>query len=178
MTAAPDQPDERPARYDREVGRLQRVLIANRGEIAIRIARAADAVGMTSVAVWSDVDERALHTRMATEAVRIGAPGDAVAAYLDIDGLVRAALDAGCDCVHPGYGFLAENAGFAAACAAAGLTFVGPSADALALFGDKVRARALAASLDIPIVAGSEGAVDTVEAAAEVAESIGYPVML
>ena len=76
--------------------------------------------------------------------MRIGGPGDAVAAYLDIDAVVRAAVDTGCDCVHPGYGFLAENAGFAAACAAAGLTFVGPSPDVLALFGDKVQARALA----------------------------------
>src|SRR4051812_4127570 len=166
------------AGYDREVGRLQRVLIANRGEIAIRIARAADALRMTSVAVYADVDERALHTRLASEAVRIGGPGDAIAAYLDIDAVVRAAVDSRCDCVHPGYGFLAENAAFASACAAAGLTFVGPSPEVLALFGDKIRARALATEVGVPVVAGSAGAVASVEAARAAAAAIGYPVML
>ena len=154
------------------------MLIANRGEIAIRITRAASALGMTSVAVYSDVDERGLHPRLATEAVHIGGPGDAVAAYLDIDGIVRAAIDSGCDCVHPGYGFLAENATFAAACAAAGLTFVGPSPEALALFGDKVRARALATEVGVPVVAGSDGVVADVDAARAAAAAIGYPVML
>ncbi len=152
------------------------MLIANRGEIAIRIARAASALGMTSVAVYPDVDERSLHTRLATEAVRL--PGDGIAAYLDIDAVVRAAVDSGCDCVHPGYGFLAENALFASACAAAGLAFVGPSPEALALFGDKVAARALATKIGVPVVAGSDGAVQTVDEAGAVATKIGYPVML
>ena len=145
---------------------LGRVLIANRGEIAIRIARAADVLGIDSVAVHPAVDEWSLHTRVATESRLIGAPGEAVAAYLDVDAVVAAGTATGCDCVHPGYGFLAENAAFARACAAAGITFVGPSPDALALFGDKVRARELARSLGIPVVPGTPGAVDGAAAAA------------
>src|SRR5215212_2395127 len=101
------------------VGPLRRVLIANRGEIAIRIAKAADGLGIESVAVHPAVDEWSLHTRLATQSRLIGAPGDAVAAYLDIEAIVAAAVDTGCDCVHPGYGFLAENAVFAERCAAA-----------------------------------------------------------
>src|SRR5687768_8312082 len=157
---------------------LRRVLIANRGEIAIRIARAADLLGIESVAVHPVIDEWSLHTRVTTEVRRIGGPSDAVAAYLDIDAVVGAAVADGCDCVHPGYGFLAENAAFAAACAAAGVTFVGPSPDALALFGDKVRARQLAQSLGIPVVPGTASAVPTAEEAAKAASEIGYPVML
>ncbi len=107
--------------------RLRRVLIANRGEIAIRIARAADALGIESVAVYPPADERALHTRVTTERRVIGAEGDPLAAYLDAEALIAVAVEAGCDCVHPGYGFLAENAGFASRCADAGITFVGPS---------------------------------------------------
>lgn len=160
------------------MGRLKRVLIANRGEIAIRIARAADSLGMDSVAVYASVDERSLHTRLATEARLIGTPDQAVAAYLDIDAVVAAALESGCDCVHPGYGFLAENAAFAERCAAEGLTFVGPSPASLALFGDKVQARAQAQQLGIPVVRGSAGAVATADEAASVAADIGYPVML
>ncbi|HEU4840332.1 MAG TPA: carboxyl transferase domain-containing protein, partial [Ilumatobacteraceae bacterium] len=159
-------------------GTLHRVLIANRGEIAIRIARAADALGIESVAVHPAVDEWSLHTRVATEARLIGGPADAVAAYLDGPSIVDAATASGCDCVHPGYGFLAENAAFARQCAAAGITFVGPSPEALALFGDKVRARELATSLGIPVVPGTPGAVADAEAAAKAASELGYPVML
>ena len=108
-------------------GSLHRVLIANRGEIAIRIARAADALGIESVAVHPAIDEWSLHTRVATEAHLIGGTADAIAAYLDGPSLVEVATTSGSDCVHPGYGFLAENADFARQCAAAGLTFVGPS---------------------------------------------------
>ncbi|MEO5899751.1 MAG: carboxyl transferase domain-containing protein [Ilumatobacteraceae bacterium] len=160
------------------MGRLQRVLIANRGEIAIRIAKAADALGIESVAVYPAVDEWSLHTKLATQARLIGGPGDSVAAYLDAAALVAVAVETGCDCVHPGYGFLAENAAFAERCAAAGITFIGPAPSALALFGDKVAARALAQSLDIPVVQGSAGAVGSAEEAATVAADIGYPVML
>jgi acetyl/propionyl-CoA carboxylase alpha subunit/acetyl-CoA carboxylase carboxyltransferase component len=158
---------------------LRRVLIANRGEIAIRIAAAADAVGIESVAVFPPADERSLHTRVTTSRRPIGGHGrDPVAAYLDGDALIAAAVDAGCDCIHPGYGFLAEQASFAAHCAAAGLAFVGPSPEALALFGDKVAARALARSLGIPVVDGSAGAVDSAGEAGRVAAEVGYPVML
>jgi acetyl/propionyl-CoA carboxylase alpha subunit/acetyl-CoA carboxylase carboxyltransferase component len=157
---------------------LRRVLIANRGEIAIRIARAADDLGLESVAVYPAVDEWSLHTRAATEARRIGGPDDAVSAYLDIDALLDVAKETDCDAVHPGYGFLAENAEFARRCAEAGLTFVGPSPDTLALFGDKVRARELAASLDIPVVPGTTTALSDADEAAKAASEVGYPVML
>jgi len=159
---------------------LTRVLISNRGEIAIRIAKAAAALGMESVAVYAPVDAQSLHTRCATEARETGRrqPGDAVGAYLDIDALIEIARTSGCDCVHPGYGFLAENAAFAERCAAAGITFVGPPPAALSLFGDKVRARRLAASLAIPILPGSAAPVQTAREAEEVADASGYPVML
>lgn len=158
---------------------LKRVLIANRGEIAVRIARAAAALGIESVAVYAPADARGLHTRTATQAVAIRAgAADPVAAYLDIEALIAAAHAAGCDSVHPGYGFLSENAGFARRCLAEGLTFVGPPPEALELFGDKVKARALAASLGVPTVAGSEGALASAEAAAQAAQAVGYPVML
>ena len=156
---------------------LNRVLIANRGEIAIRIAKAADALGIETVAVHAPVDERSLHL-VAAVAVAPLRGGDPLAAYLDIDALLRIAIEHGCDCVHPGYGFLAENAAFAARCAEAGLTFVGPTADTLELFGDKVRARALAASLDVPVAGGSPEAVADAAAAADAAAEIGLPVML
>ena len=156
---------------------LHRVLIANRGEIAIRIAKAADLLNIETVAVCSSADSRSLHVATADEAVEL--PGtDPVAAYLDIEAVVEAALRHGCDCVHPGYGFLAESAAFARACADAGLTFVGPPPEVLELFGDKVRARALAASLDVPVAEGSPGAVADASAAIEAAEAIGLPVML
>ncbi|MBX3706736.1 MAG: ATP-grasp domain-containing protein [Pseudomonadales bacterium] len=155
---------------------LRRVLIANRGEIAIRIARAAAGLGMESVAVHAPVDAHALHTRVASQSRPL--PLDGVAGYLDQDALVRAALAAGCDCVHPGYGFLAEHAGFAEACIAAGLTFVGPRPETIRLFGDKLAARALARSLGIPVTPGSSEPVGSVDEATAQARAIGFPVML
>ena len=158
---------------------LKRVLIANRGEIAIRVARAAAGLGMDSVAVHAPEDALSLHTRVTTDVREIGAPGgDPVAAYLDADALIQVALASGCDCVHPGYGFLAENAAFAERCAAAGLTFVGPTPAALALFGDKLLARSLARSLDIPVVPGSSRPLAAAGEAEEIAATVGYPVML
>ena len=134
---------------------FKRVLIANRGEIAIRIAKAASALGIESVGVHAAVDAWSLHTRLVTEARELaGDAGNPIGAYLDAGALIDIARETGCDCVHPGYGFLAENAPFAELCEANGLAFVGPGADALALFGDKMRARRLAASLDIPVVPG------------------------
>ncbi len=161
--------------------RLQRVLISNRGEIAIRIARAASGLDMDSVAIYPKVDALALHTRFATRSVEIGATlpaGASVEAYLAGDEIIAAALAQACDCIHPGYGFLAENATFAERCAAAGITFVGPSPDVLRLFGDKVQARSFAESLGIPVVRGSETALASADEAAALATSIGYPVML
>ncbi|MEM7218994.1 MAG: carboxyl transferase domain-containing protein [Pseudomonadota bacterium] len=157
---------------------LTRVLIANRGEIAIRIAHAARSLNMTSVAVYSSADERSLHTRHADDAVPIGAPGEALQPYLSPAALVAAARDSGCDALHPGYGFLSENTELAERCASAGITFVGPSATALALFGNKISARALATELDIPVIPGSEARLTDPAAALRLADDIGYPVML
>src|SRR6185312_369308 len=161
---------------------LKRVLISNRGEIAIRIAKAASALGMESVAVYSAVDSAALHTRFATTAIELAqdATGQAsgVNAYLDIDALISAAKQTGSDCIHPGYGFLSENADFAARCAAEGIVFIGPPPAALSLFGDKVRARAFAAANGVPIVPGSGGALASADDALGSAGRLGYPVML
>ncbi len=159
-----------------------RVLIANRGEIAIRIAKAAAALGLESVAVFAPADAQSLHPRYATQARQIGgragADGNPVAAYLDGAALVEAALATGCDRVHPGYGFLSESAAFAESCAAAGLSFVGPGPDALRLFGDKTRARELARSIGIPVVPGSVAPLGSAQEAAALAEQLGYPVMV
>ena len=160
---------------------LKRVLIANRGEIAIRIARAASALGIESVAIAAAADSASLHLRSATTSRRIvgnGTQPDAVGAYLDLDAVIHAALESGCDCVHPGYGLLSEHAGFAQRCADAGLVFIGPSPEVLSLFGDKVRARTLAHFLGIPIVAGSNEPLASADDALLLANDIGYPVML
>ena len=158
----------------------KKVLISNRGEIAIRIAKAAAGLEMESVAVYAPADALSLHTRAATEARPIGngAAVDPVAAYLDAERIVDIARETGCDCAHPGYGFLAENAAFAERCEAAGIAFVGPPAAALSLFGDKTRARALAQSQGIPVVPGSDGAVRSAADAEAAAAELGYPVML
>jgi acetyl/propionyl-CoA carboxylase alpha subunit/acetyl-CoA carboxylase carboxyltransferase component len=157
---------------------LKRVLIANRGEIAIRIARAAAALGIDSVAVYAPEDSLSLHTRLATGAEPLPGAADLVRAYLDIEAVIAAAKRAGCDAVHPGYGFLSENAAFARRCAEEGLVFVGPSVATLEVFGDKTRALALARSLDIPVVAGSGQRLASAEAALDEASVLGYPVML
>ncbi len=155
-----------------------RVLIANRGEIAIRIAKSATALGLESVGVYPAIDAFSLHTRCMTESHEIGTAADAVEAYLNADALVQTAKSHSCDCLHPGYGFLSENAAFAALCAAEGITFIGPSPETLALFGDKVRARALAESLDIPVVPGSDEPIGSAREAETLARELGYPVML
>src|ERR1700761_4163062 len=124
------------------------LLIANRGEIAVRIARTAGDLGVETVAVYAEDDAASLHTREADRAVSLGAAG--VPAYLDGAAVIAAARETGCDAVHPGYGFLSENAAFAAACEQAGLTFVGPTPQTLALFGDKAAARALAQRCGVP----------------------------
>ena len=156
---------------------LARVLIANRGEIAIRIARAATSLGIESVCVYAQADADSLHVR-AADAAHLLPGADPVSAYLDPEAIVDAAVKHGCDSVHPGYGFLSESAELAERCAAAGLKFVGPPASALELFGDKVAARSLARSLDIPVVPGSDGPVADAGAAARAAGAMGYPVML
>ncbi len=160
---------------------FKRVLIANRGEIAIRIARAASALGVESVSVFAPADALSLHTRVTTESRPLGAKAsssDPVRAYLDIDALIEAAKASRCDCIHPGYGFLSENAGFAKRCIDEGIAFIGPRTETLALFGDKTKARELAHSLGIPIIQGTPHALASVEEAIAAAKKIGYPVML
>jgi acetyl-CoA carboxylase biotin carboxylase subunit len=155
---------------------LEKVLVANRSEIALRIIRACQELGVSSVAVYSDADAEALHVRTADEAVHIGPP-PAGKSYLNIEALINAAKETGADAIHPGYGFLAENASFAAACEEAGLTYVGPSSEAIAKMGDKSAARRVAQKADVPVVPGSEE-ISSADHALEAAGEIGYPVMV
>jgi acetyl-CoA/propionyl-CoA carboxylase biotin carboxyl carrier protein len=157
---------------------LRTVLIANRGEIAVRIIRCCRELGLRSVAVFSEADAEALHVRLADEARAIG-PAPAALSYLDIDAVLGAAKDSRADAVHPGYGLLAEDARFAEAVGAAGLTFVGPSPDVIARMGDKVAARAVARRCGVPVVPGS-GVLDPSDAAAVEAEAdqVGYPLVV
>ncbi|MBX7468546.1 ATP-grasp domain-containing protein [Streptomyces sp. MAG02] len=153
------------------------VLVANRGEIAVRVIRTLRRLGIRSVAVFSDADAQARHVREADTAVRIG-PAAASASYLRPELLIDAALRTGAQAVHPGYGFLAENAGFAAACAEAGLVFIGPSAQAISLMGDKIRAKATVREAGVPVVPGSSGSGLTDDQLALAAREIGMPVLL
>ncbi|ADC72102.1 acetyl-CoA carboxylase, biotin carboxylase [Thioalkalivibrio sp. K90mix] len=155
---------------------IRKLLIANRGEIAVRLIRACAEMGITSVAVHTDADRHALHVKKADEAYAIGP--DSMGGYLSIHRLISVARAAGCDAVHPGYGFLSENADFAAACAARGLIWVGPDASVIRRMGDKVAARQAMIEAGVPVTPGSEGNLETLEAALEAAEAIGYPVML
>jgi acetyl-CoA carboxylase, biotin carboxylase subunit len=156
---------------------MRRVLVANRGEIAVRIIRAARDLGLEAVAVYSDADTEAPHVRMADEAVRIGPP-PAGKSYLDISAIVDAARSAGAEGVHPGYGFLAERTEFASAVEDAGLRFIGPKPEHIALMGDKARAREAAEDAGVPTIPGSDGAVADAGEAAAVADEVGYPVAL
>jgi len=153
------------------------VLVANRGEIALRIIRACRKLGIRSVAVYSDADAGALHVRAADQAVPIG-PAPARESYLSIERVVGAAREAGADAVHPGYGFLSENWRFAEACRKAGLTFVGPPPEVLRSMGQKTEARRMVARIGVPVLPGSDGPVASAAAAREAADAIGYPVML
>lgn len=156
---------------------LSSVLIANRGEIAVRIARAAADHGLRSVAVYSDADADALHARIADEAHRL--PGTAPAeTYMNIPALIETALRSGVDAVHPGYGFLAENAAFASAVTEAGLTWIGPSAEVIEKLGNKVTAREIALSVDAPLAPGSDGPVEDWEEAHAFAEEHGLPIAI
>ena len=155
---------------------FRKLLVANRGEIAIRIMRACRELGITSVAVFSDADRESRHVRYADEAYRIGPP-PAPESYLSIERILDVARRCGAEAIHPGYGFLAENPAFAEACRDAGITFVGPTPEAMRLLGDKVRARALARDARIPVVPGTDEIVDP-EEALRAARAIGYPVLV
>jgi acetyl-CoA carboxylase biotin carboxylase subunit len=155
---------------------VQKVLVANRGEIAVRVIRACRELDLASVAVFSTADEHALHVRLADEAVCVGPP-HARESYLNQQAIIAAAQTTGADAVHPGYGFLAENAPFAAACRDEGLVWVGPSPEAIEAMGDKARARQIAAGADAPTIPGSDGTA-SLEEALEVAGTIGYPVLI
>ena len=156
---------------------IAKLLIANRGEIAVRIIRAAKELGIATVQVYSSADADMLAVRLADEAVLIGPPM-AAKSYLNIPAILKAAAESGADAVHPGYGFLAENAEFADAVVAAGMIWVGPAGDAIRVMGDKVAARAAAMAAGVPVVPGSDGRMDDPAMARSVAERIGFPVMI
>ena len=156
---------------------LKKVLIANRGEIAVRIIRECLDSSIEAVSVYSTADKSSLHTMIASEAVCIGGP-KASDSYLNISNIIEAAKGTGCDAVHPGFGFLSENSTFARKCEEAGLKFIGPSSHVIDLMGNKASARSLMIKAGVPVVPGSEGTVETAEEAVAIAEKIGYPVLL
>jgi len=154
-----------------------KLLVANRGEIAVRVIRAAREIGLRTVAVYSEADREALHVRLADEAIAIG-PAPAALSYLNQDALFSAAAASGADALHPGYGFLSENAEFAGACEARGLVFVGPTPENIRLAGNKLNARQLMASAGVPVIPGSTEPIQTAADAHRAAGEVGYPVML
>lgn len=156
---------------------FRKILIANRGEIAVRIIRAARELGINTVAVYSTADKEALHTLLADEAVCIG-PAKSTDSYLNMNAVLSAAVLTGAEAIHPGFGFLSENSKFATMCEEVGIKFIGPSGAVMDLMGDKINARAQMIKAKVPVIPGSDGEVHTSEEALEVAEKIGYPVML
>jgi acetyl-CoA carboxylase, biotin carboxylase subunit len=155
---------------------FSRVLVANRGEIAVRVIRALHELGIEAVAIYSTADRESMHVRLADRAVAVGPPSPSQS-YLNIPSVIAAAATTGCEAIHPGYGFLAENPAFVAACEDNELVFVGPTADVMARMGDKVQAKAELARADVPVVPGSEAAVELAEARALGGE-LGYPLLL
>ncbi|UFT44723.1 acetyl-CoA carboxylase biotin carboxylase subunit [Chlamydia trachomatis] len=156
---------------------MKKVLIANRGEIAVRIIRACHDLGLATVAVYSMADQEALHVLLADEAVCIG-EAQAAKSYLKIANILAACEITGADAVHPGYGFLSENANFASICESCGLTFIGPSAESIATMGDKVAAKQLAKKIKCPVIPGSEGVVKDEVEGIRIAEKIGFPIVI
>ena len=156
---------------------FSRILIANRGEIACRVMRTARRLGVQCVAVYSDADARSLHVAMADETVRIG-PAPAKESYLNAEAIIAAARSSGAEAIHPGYGFLSENAEFAEACAAAGLVFIGPPASAIRAMGDKASSKALMAKAAVPLVPGYHGEDQDAALLKKEAAKIGYPVLI
>ncbi|MGZ4200277.1 MAG: biotin carboxylase N-terminal domain-containing protein, partial [Thermoleophilia bacterium] len=156
---------------------FEKVLIANRGEIAIRVIRACRELGVPTVAVYSAADESCLHVSYADEAVCVG-PAPAAQSYLVMENLIMAAVTHGADAIHPGYGFLAENAAFSRLCAANDITFIGPGPESIELMGDKAMARTTMTAAGVPVTPGSDGVSGDVAEAEEVVRAIGLPVMV
>ncbi|OEU47954.1 MAG: acetyl-CoA carboxylase biotin carboxylase subunit [Desulfuromonadales bacterium C00003096] len=156
---------------------FHKILIANRGEIALRIIRACKELGIKTVAVHSNVDSESLHVKLADESICIG-PAPSIASYLNIQAIISAAEVTDADAIHPGYGFLAENAEFAEICANCGITFIGPSPENMRLMGDKIQARQTVTKVGVPILPGTKEAVENIEKAKVVAADIGYPVII
>src|SRR5271163_3937715 len=156
---------------------FKKILVANRGEIAVRVIRACRELGITSVAVYSDVDRASLHVRKADEAYSIGRPA-ATESYLNIAKILDVAKRSGADAIHPGYGFLSENARFAQACGDAGVKVIGPSPASMEMMGSKTRARQEMERAGVPFVPGTSSGLESPEEAEQVAAKIGYPVML
>src|SRR5882672_3111378 len=157
---------------------IRKLLAANRSEIAIRIFRAANELGLRTVAIYSQEDRLALHRFKADEAYQVGAGKGPVEAYLDIVGIVALAKEKGVDAIHPGYGFLSENPAFARACQKAGVAFIGPNPELLELLGDKTAARRLANSAGVPVLPGTEESITSAAEARNLATTIGYPVII
>jgi pyruvate carboxylase len=157
---------------------FQKILIANRGEIAIRVMRAANELGKKTVAVYAEEDKLGLHRFKADEAYRIGEGLGPVAAYLSIPEIIRVAKESGADAIHPGYGLLSENPDFVDACVAAGITFIGPRADTMRALGDKASARRVAIAAGVPVIPATEVLGEDFEAIKAEAEAVGYPLML
>src|SRR3954471_22253 len=155
---------------------IRKLLVANRGEIAIRVFRSAHELGIRTVAIYSHEDRFAMHRLKADEAYQVGKPGEPIRSYLNIEPIIELAREKQVDAIHPGYGFLSENAEFARACEAAGIAFVGPRPELLDMLGDKVAARRLAVEATVPVRAGSDEPVTAGAGAHEVAEALGYPV--
>jgi acetyl-CoA carboxylase biotin carboxylase subunit len=159
------------------MARIDKILIANRGEIAVRIIHTCKRMGIATVAAFSDADEDAIFVRLADEAVRLG-PAPAAESYLDFDKVIGAAELTGANAIHPGYGFLAENAAFAQACADRGVTFIGPSPEVIRVLGSKIESKQRVAEADVPVIPGSKGGDQSVEALSAHATEIGFPVLL
>ena len=156
---------------------FRKILIANRGEIAVRIIRACRELGIRTVAVYSTADRSSLHAQIADEAVCIG-PADSSKSYLNIEAIISACEITGADAVHPGFGFLSENSKFARICEKCGITFIGPSPESIDMLGDKANAKKTMEEAGVPVIPGSKGEIRSLEEAAELADRIGYPVLI
>ena len=156
---------------------IKKILIANRGEIAVRIIRACREMGIRTVAIYSEADKDSLHTKLADEAICIG-PASSARSYLNVKAILETACLTGADSIHPGYGFLSENTSFARICEEMGIKFIGPSYKLIELLGNKSKAKETMKSAGVPVVQGSEGLIKSKAEALEIAKKIKYPVML